>query len=80
MSKSKLMPMEINTPTKKIKDKVIHQTSTDCKINLNIERITITKKAKVYKLSTTAVQMRPGRSEVVDQLLGSKPTKYTFDQ
>jgi hypothetical protein len=78
--KSRLMPLEIQTADQKIQDKVIHQTTTDCKINLNIERITITKKAKEYKLSTRAVQMRPGRSEMVDLLLGTKPTKYTFDQ
>lgn len=80
INQTQLYPLIINSPEGEIKDRVIHQTTTDCKINLKIENMSLTKKAKHHVLSKSAAQLRPKASELMKVFFDDEIKKYLLTE
>ncbi len=73
---TELLPITIRTGGREIHDKVIRQGTTDCKIKLKIDKVAFTKKSKNYNFSNQAVQLRPGRLELLSLYGADEIRKY----
>jgi hypothetical protein len=77
---TEIYPLIIQSADGEEMDQIIRQGTTDCKINLTIEHLSFTKKAKHHVLSKSAAQLRPRANQLMDLFHGNEIKKYQFNQ